>query len=353
MKHRVKMWARDAWARLVARTFVGRFTNRRVPRRLTILTGHCVTSDELNGFLPGDMKIRRETLKALLERVRRDCDLVTVSEGLRRLASGESGRSMVALTMDDGYKDNRTALLPLLRELDAPATIFLESRPLDEGRVNWSHTYFAILARATPEDLVRGYLEHSRDEATRAKLSEVLATGDRLVYRLKRVLKYEADAADRDRALDAVLADLGEDAAAPLRSLYMSWDDARALADAGIELGGHTVSHEVLSTLSADEQRREVADGRAAMRRELGADPVSFAYPFGRAWDWNDDSVEAVRVAGFSNASTTHAGTNLAGGDALRLKRWMLDEDVDVDRVICEARGGFEWLRGFGLNLSE
>lgn len=353
MKHRLKLLARWIWARLVTHTLLGVWTNRRTPRRLTILAGHCVACDEHNGFLPKDMKIESAKLKALLRRLARDCDLVTVEEGMRRLAEGAAGRSMVALTMDDGYKDNRVALLPLLQELGAPATIYLETAPLDEGRVNWSHEFFSCLDRTTHEDFVTRYLSHSGDELTRTKLAKVLADGERLTYLLKRVLKYEADPADRDMAIDAVFESLGGDSAELCRTLYMDWDDARELADAGIELGGHTVHHHVLATLAPERQLAEVGEGRASMRAALGCEAVSFAYPFGRAWDWNEDSVAAARAAGFQNAVTTHAGTNTARTDPFRLKRLMIDEDADTALIACEARGGFEWLRGFGLDLSE
>lgn len=353
MKHRLKLIVRALYARLVAYTALGAWTNRRTPRRLTILAGHCVTCDEHNQFLPKDMKIAGPKLKALLVRLGRDCELVTVAEGMRRLAAGDAGRSMVALTMDDGYKDNRVALLPLLQELGVPATIYLETAPLDEGRVNWSHKFFSCLDRTTHEDFVTRYLSHSGDEVTRAKLANVLAGGERLTYLLKRVLKYEADPADRDMAIDAVFESLGGDEAALCRGLYMDWDDARALDAAGIELGGHTVHHHVLATLSPELQSSEVADGRAALQSALGVAAVSFAYPFGRAWDWDEHSVAAVRAAGFANAVTTHAGTNTSKTDPFRLKRLMIDEDADRALLVCEARGGFEWLRGFGVDLSE
>ena len=353
MKHRIKMFARSLWARIVARTPVGAWTDRRAARRLTILAGHCVTCAEHNAFLPKDMKIEREKLRALLLALAEHCDLVTVEEGLRRLASDSEGRSMVALTMDDGYRDNRTALLPLLEELGVPATIYLETAPLDERRVNWSHKYFGALELTSPEGFVHRYMAQSKDELTRAKLANVIADGNQLVYRLKRVLKYEADAADRDHTIDAVFADLGGDEAKLCATLYMDWDDARALRDAGIELGGHTVHHHVLATLNPDHQAREVAEGREAMHRALGTDACSFAYPFGRAWDHDEHSAAAVSSAGFDNAVTTHAGTNTARTDRLQLRRWMIDEDADLDLLLCEARGGFEWLRGFGLDLSE
>ena len=42
MKHRLKMWLREAWARLLYHTGLHALVNRVMPVRLTILAGHCV-----------------------------------------------------------------------------------------------------------------------------------------------------------------------------------------------------------------------------------------------------------------------------------------------------------------------
>jgi peptidoglycan/xylan/chitin deacetylase (PgdA/CDA1 family) len=51
---------------------------------------------------------------------------VTFGE-LARLAAAGGAAGHVALTFDDGFADNMTALVPLLRRLDAPATVFVVS----------------------------------------------------------------------------------------------------------------------------------------------------------------------------------------------------------------------------------
>src|SRR5262245_9492018 len=115
MKHRIKLFLRNAWARLLFHTGLERAVDRLMPRRLTILAGHCVTASS-NARLPKGMKFEARKLERMLAWLARRYDVRTVGEGWSALAS-KGRRSLVALSMDDGYVDNRTHLLPLLARL--------------------------------------------------------------------------------------------------------------------------------------------------------------------------------------------------------------------------------------------
>jgi hypothetical protein len=146
-----------------------------MPRRLTILAGHCVTAPS-NDRLPKDMKIAGEKLERMLRWLGKRYELTSVGDGVAKIAS-DGGRSLVALSMDDGYKDNRTHLLPLLAKLGVPATVYLEGRPLEERRVNWSHKFFWILDRVGPKELVKSFGARCEDRASVAALEALQADG--------------------------------------------------------------------------------------------------------------------------------------------------------------------------------
>lgn len=351
MKHRLKLFARNAWARLLFHTGLERIVDRCMPRRLTILAGHCVTAPS-NDRLPKDMKIQGEKLERMLAWLARRYEVTSVGDGVSKIGS-DGRKSLVALSMDDGYKDNRTHLLPLLARLRVPATVYLEGRPLEERRVNWSHKFFWILDRLGAKELVKSFSARCEDKSTVVALEALQADGRATAYHLKRVLKYDSPPAARNRAIDAIFAALGGDEQELCDELYMTWEDVGELARGGIELGGHTKSHEILSRLDAANAEQEVREGREAIARRLDVESRSFAYPFGRRWDYDAKSKEAVRKSGFASAATTHAGTNRKGVDAYELKRLMIDEDAELHLVAAEACGGFDLLRVFGLDLSE
>lgn len=351
LKHDLKRAFREAYARVLFHSGLCALVDRMMPRRFTILAGHCVSAPS-NAGLPGDMKIDAAKLESILTWLAAHFEMTSVGAGARRI--GEPGRrSLVALSMDDGYVDNVTHLLPLLARLRMPATVYLESRPLDQRRLNWSHKLAFVLERLGPAEVLRRYVELARDPAAARVLSGLADGGVPSGYHIKRALKYEVDPSDRNRVLDTLFLQAGCDERALCDGLYMSWDGARTLRDGGVELGGHTVQHEILSRLDATAVQAEVEGSRAALKRELDVDGESFAYPFGRNWDFHTDASAAARAVGFRNAVTTHSGTNGPNSDRFRLKRVMIDEHARLHLIAAEACGGFDLLRKVGIDLSE
>ena len=353
LKHQLKTALRHAYARLLYHSGLHALVNRVMPPRLTILGGHCVGDPADSTHLPADMHVSPQKLARILDWFGQRYELCTVGDGLRALRNGQK-KSLLALSFDDGYRDNHRVLLPLLKEKHATATVFLESRPLDNRRVNWSHKYFWILARMPAQQLVRRYSELSSDRTLCAAAEAALDEPERADYKVKRLLKYDADFADRERVLDQIFAELGGDEQALCDELYMTWDEARELAAAGVELGGHTVTHPILARLDRATAEREVGEGAAALRRGLGeARVTTFAYPWGRRWDFDADSQRAVRLAGFDAAVTMHPGVNVASSDPYTCARVAIDDTCELHMLVAEACGGFELLRRLGLNLSE
>jgi peptidoglycan/xylan/chitin deacetylase (PgdA/CDA1 family) len=357
-KHKLKGALREGYARLLFHTGLCALVDKVMPPRLTILAGHCVRPAggewPAGEHLPPDMSISERKLDEFLRWFGARFELVSVGAGVERLDRGLSGKSLVALSMDDGYRDNARVLAPLLARHKASGTVYLESRPLDERKVNWAHKYFWILARSTPEDFVQRFGELSSDKDAFHALNQHVCEGRvDLRYHLKLVLKYDAQPAERDRVLDQVFAELGGDERALCDALYMDWDEARAMQRAGIELGGHTVNHPILAKLAPAEQSREIEDGARSIERELGQRARSFAYPWGRRWDFNEHSSRAARESGFGCAVTMHAGVNTPKSERYTLKRLAIDDGAQLHLLAAEACGGFELLRRVGVNLSE
>jgi len=79
----------------------------------------------------------------------------------------------------------------------------------------------------------------------------------------------------------------------------LEWDELRALAAEGWEIGSHTRTHPRLLMLADDALAEELGESRSRLERELGAPCRSLAYPFGEA---DARVIEAARAAGYEAA---------------------------------------------------
>lgn len=95
----------------------------------------------------------------------------------------------------------------------------------------------------------------------------------------------------------------------------------REMADSGMEIGSHTLSHPRLTKLSRGEIRREVFESKQRLEQALGRKCPSFCYPFG---DHNRAVINTVKEAGYESACTTIRDNRNRSVDRYRLHRAMV-----------------------------
>ncbi len=98
----------------------------------------------------------------------------------------------------------------------------------------------------------------------------------------------------------------------------MGWKEIREIADHGIRIGSHTLSHADLTKLGPMDLEREVSNSKKEIEDRIGRPVSTFAYPFGL---FNERVKEAVERAGYRAACTTNSGFNGPGEDRYALRR--------------------------------
>ncbi len=84
--------------------------------------------------------------------------------------------------------------------------------------------------------------------------------------------------------------------------------ELRQLVSAGMSVGGHTVSHPMLSQLSTELAYREIAESRTRLESALGTRVWAFAYPFGDPQSVTPEVLAMPRQAGYLAAFLNFGG---------------------------------------------
>ena len=121
----------------------------------------------------------------------------------------------------------------------------------------------------------------------------------------------------------------------------LTWEGARALTRAGHTVGGHTRSHARLSELPVAQQEVEIKDDRARLTEVLGTKVTTFAYPFGNAGDYTEDTARLVREAGYTHAFNTH-GTFANVHTPYTLSRLCIEDGLSPRALRRWVEGGYD-----------
>jgi peptidoglycan/xylan/chitin deacetylase (PgdA/CDA1 family) len=208
--------------------------------------------------------------------------------------AGDVRPRTVSVTFDDGYRDNLYEAKPLLELHGVPATVFIITGYVQSSRDFW----WDVLERLCRTADRAGDF----DAMYRSLYAELQPLGD----------------GERQVSLDQLADETGT--RAPTCVETMTTAELESLATSSlIELGAHTVTHPLLTTLSAAEQLHEMRASKRFVEEVVGQTIRSFSYPFG---SYEPASVTSARMAGFTCACTSARSPVAAGANVFELPRF-------------------------------
>jgi len=231
----------------------------------------------------------------------------------------------VIVTIDDGYRNVLTVAQSLLRQFSVPATVFVLTGA-DRERRMWIDRLEAAIEATTVSSL--------RWEGRTFPLTSVASKAKAISSLVSMV---GGLGIERESALERLLALLGcpDGVPDPDRDL-LTWEEVRALRDAGLEIGSHADCHEPLTQRALEEARSALTKSKETLERQLGPAQYALSYPYGA---WNRQLAQVAKEAGFSCAVTGDPGLNRPGGDLFTLKRLLVGADDNIPRLRASLSG--------------
>jgi peptidoglycan/xylan/chitin deacetylase (PgdA/CDA1 family) len=245
-------------------------------------------------------------LAAELEYLRRHFPIVPLADVVHRVRAGQGGRDHgIALTFDDGLRNNYTVVYPILKRLGLCATFFICPSLVDTGRWLWNHEARERLRTLPGEE---------RREIAR-RVHAPTDDPDGVVSWMKSLVPTARE--EIEGRIRMATPDFRPTPEQRQRFDVMTWDDLATLDADSVAIGAHTMTHPVLPLCNSDETAWELGESQRSLEARLARPVEHFCYPFGA---WNASVADLVR-RWYRSAVTSAPGWITAGDDPYGLKR--------------------------------
>jgi len=208
----------------------------------------------------------------------------------------------VVFTIDDGFADQVEVAAPIFLEFNCPATIFLITGMLDGKLWPWDDK-ISYLVNHSKKDFLDFTLA---DTHLKLPLNSHRNRRDAIRVIRNTVKVLSAEKVDETLSLLAHVTDCILPDTPPAGFKPMTWDMAREYEKKGILFAPHTVSHRILSKLSANNAEAEIINSWQRIKQELVSPSPVFCYPTGRYCDYGPREISILKKAGFIGAVSAY-----------------------------------------------
>lgn len=295
----------------------------------TILAYHSIqqVNDVVRISIGAGITIEPDVFEQQIKYISTNCSPVSMDDIADFLDSGKKLPSRaVAITFDDGFRDNIDIAAPILKKFNVKATVYLTAGYIEAGRSPcFVRLRYAFLSTSVKKwkDPVSGLywnLENKK-EAYEAFLTTSRYTA---TWSLQKKEEYTCLVEEAlNVSYDIIFG-----------SCLMSWGQVEEFRDHGHTIGAHTISHPNLIRIPLSLAEEEVHKSKQLIAENTGIVPIHFAYPNPILNpNWNDSIALLLKENGFRTSVTSDAGGVTRKSDPYALKRM----STPVDRI------DFQW----------
>jgi peptidoglycan/xylan/chitin deacetylase (PgdA/CDA1 family) len=238
------------------------------------------------------------------------------------------GMDVCIMTFDDGLVEHHDTVAGILEEAGVPGAFFLPTAALEDHEVLAVHMNHFLLAFLGTVELRKHVIKAAEDldialppAPSHDQVRAAYRWDDDETAALKYLVNHQLDPATSERLLAHIFPDVLGPPEEFALSLYVDWDKARAMQDAGFHMGGHSHSHKVLANMDLGRQRSDLARSMDLLSSNLGPGERAFAYPYGKPATYTQETIETLDELGFSCAFNTAVADGRMGTSIWEIPR--------------------------------
>ena len=290
---------------------------------LTVIMYHGIIKDPL--MLNEWCFVDEHSFRMQIAYLKKHFEIITLSEAVERMRSGGIKRPTAVITFDDGYQNNFDVAFPILLRERIPATIFLTT-----GLINTNDTVWYCRFNIALSQTRRLHIEWNGFKFDLSTLDLKAKASVAIQESLKKLEHSQLTTTMRHIILQL---DEDPDYLIETDSPFRMLDETAIVKMTGsglIEFGAHTHTHAILSQLSDKERYNEIRQSIDTVYKLTGRPCRYFAYPNGRAEDYNIKTIRDLETCGIQIGVTTISGPNNRMTPAMELRRYGVGADLPM-----------------------
>ena len=285
---------------------------------------------------PG-MMVTPDTFRLHINTLKQYFTLIKLSDWIQRIHDGTPlPANACAITFDDGWADNYEYAFPVLKDLEAPATIFLVADMIGTEQRFWPERLAHIMTTVAlryPQYWTHPELAWLQENPELYRFCETPPKSEELSPLIAWLKEYSDQ--EMHERLNRIEGVLQLDIDHHLPSL-LDWQQITEMLDSGlIDIGSHTCRHVRLNkNTSAAQIRDEIVNSKQVIEKHTNKTIDTFCYPNG---DHCPEAIELVKQ-NYAAAVTTRSGWNTQHTNIHMLQRIGIHQDSTADRTAFLAR---------------
>ena len=281
--------------------------------------------------------VKKSNFIKQMEYLRNNFNVVSLEDGIDLMGNSSHIKGPTAVvTFDDGYPGNARILLPILKSMNIPSTIFVSTKAVQDQEIYW---YDKLINAFQSEKVIEINLNHLSLECyqiNRCKGARNWMEIQRLLTDLKTL-----DACRRGKLVEDIIRNLNTPhKKASYNITPLTINDLHELANCSlITIGAHSHNHEILPRLSEDDARESIQKSRELLESWINRRVYFFSYPNG---NYNDNVIKILKENGFQCSLTTMSGSWEKGDSVFKIPRIGIgrydsldDFKIRVSGIIC------------------
>lgn len=284
--------------------------------KINIVMYHYVRNIKESRY-PNIKGLEYELFKEQIEWMSKNYRFVTIEDIIGCYETGESLPSnAMLLTFDDGYIDNFTYCLPILKKYHIQGVFYIPGKTFTEKKLLDVNKIHFILACANQEELYQDLITAIIENQEQYQLQSVEALYQKYAVKsrwdkeqtvfIKRMLQTALPEELRNKISSELFEKyVGIEESKFAEELYMNKDQIKYMRDSGMYIGLHGYDHYWLANLSYEKMKEDINKALIAMEGIVDKNNWILNYPYG---SYNDEVISYIEQAGCKLSMTTEVG---------------------------------------------